>query len=117
MTKSVGEMKMASIYALYLNKVRRKGRSQAELNAVLGWLTGWPEEELAALPETLTVSHFCDQAKWAAHADQISGMICGVRVEKVTDPLMRRVREMDKVVDELAKGRPMAKIIRSGQPN
>lgn len=115
MAKSVGEMKIATIYALYLNKVSRKGRSQAELNAVLSWLTGVPATALVALPAALTVADFCAQAKWAGTADQITGSICGVRVEAISDPLMRRVREMDKVVDELAKGKPVAAIQRAPQ--
>ncbi|MFD1440742.1 DUF2200 family protein [Lacticaseibacillus hegangensis] len=110
MAKSIGEMKMAKIYDLYLQKCRRKGRTQAELDAVLGWLTGWPAQRFATLPATLSVADFCAQANWSAQAGQITGMICGVRVETIADPLMRRVREMDKVVDELAKGKPVEKI-------
>lgn len=112
MGKTIGEMKMAQIYQLYLQKVARKGHTQAELDTVLSWLTGLSGSQLHALAPQETIAQFCERATWAAAASQISGMICGVRVETIEDPLMRRVREMDKVVDELAKGRAMSKIMR-----
>ncbi|MFD1394118.1 DUF2200 family protein [Lacticaseibacillus jixianensis] len=112
MAKAIGEMKIAQIYQLYLQKVTRKGRSQAELDAVLGWLTNLPAAALHTLAPAETVQAFCGRVQWPQAAAQITGVVCGVRVEAVADPLMRRVRQMDKVVDELAKGKAVAKIIR-----
>ncbi|WP_155287382.1 DUF2200 family protein [Lacticaseibacillus zhaodongensis] len=115
MPKPIGTMSMQRIYALYLQKITRKGRQQAELDEVLTAFTGVPAATLQNLPETETVAEFCQRAPWRAEAAAITGVVCGVRVETSTDPLMRRVRELDKVVDELAKGRPVTKIIHRGQ--
>ena len=112
MPKQIGAMQMQRIYELYLQKVTRKGHTQAELDEVLSWLTGLPLSTWAELPAAETITEFCERAQWNPAADAITGVVCGVRVETITDPLMRRVREMDKVVDELAKGKAIAKVTR-----
>lgn len=104
----------ASIYPHYLTKVERKGRTVDELHEVLTWLTGYDEAGLAeTLADERSLRDFFDRAP-AMHpaATQITGVICGVRVEDIEDPLMQRIRWMDKLVDELAKGKAMAKVLR-----
>lgn len=110
MRKPIQEMPFNQISPLYVNKVTRKGRTQAELDAVLTWLTGYSAAQLAA--STLSLSDFFAQATMATTANQITGVICGVRVETIEDPLLQKIRQMDKVVDELAKGKAVAKIER-----
>jgi hypothetical protein len=105
----------AAVYPLYLNKVVRKGRTQAELDAVIGWLTGFDASALAAhLPAKTTFEALFDAAALPPAAMQLTGTVCGVRVEEVSHPLMRRIRILDKLVDELAKGRPLSKVLRDG---
>jgi hypothetical protein len=104
----------ASVYPHYVNKVERKGRTEAELRDVIEWLTGF---DAAALDEHLsagtTFEQFFAAAELNPAASSIKGVICGVRVEEVDDPLMQKVRYLDKLVDELAKGKPMEKVLRS----
>lgn len=105
---------VASVYPLYLAKVERKGRTQAELDAVISWLTGLDEAGLARhLAEETTFADFFDAVSLNPKSAGITGTVCGVRVEEVADPLMQKIRYLDKLVDELAKGRPMTKILRS----
>lgn len=105
---------VASVYPHYVNKVERKGRTVAELDAVIRWLTGYDEAALAALLEDgTTFEEFFARAELNPHASLITGTVCGVRVETVEDPLMQRIRYLDKLVDELAKGRPLEKVLRS----
>jgi hypothetical protein len=104
----------ASIYLLYVTKVERKGRTRAELHEVIEWLTGFDEEDLAhLLANETTFESFFDAAKVNPNASSITGSICGVRIQEIEDPLMRNIRYLDKLVDELAKGRPIEKILRS----
>lgn len=106
-------MSVASVYPLYLQKVERKGRTQAELDQVMCWLTGFDKNALAQhLANQTTFQDFFAAATLHPHATSITGVICGVRIEKIEDPLMQKIRYLDKVVDELAKGRPMDKILR-----
>lgn len=106
-------MPFSNIYPLYLTKVEKKGRSQDELNVVLRWLTGYTQLQLQKqIDAKKTLSEFFDSAKINQNASLITGVICGVRVEDIEDPLMQKIRYMDKVVDELAKGRPIHKILR-----
>ncbi|MFN8587147.1 MAG: DUF2200 domain-containing protein [Candidatus Eisenbacteria bacterium] len=108
-------MPFASVYPSYVNKVERKGRTKAELDQVICWLTGYDAAGLARQLEQRTdIEHFFAQAP-AMHPNRalITGVVCGVRVEEVEDPLMRQVRQLDKLVDELAKGRAMEKILRA----
>lgn len=103
----------SKIYALYLTKVERKGRSQDELNEVLTWLTGFNREQLKArIKNGVNLRQFFDAAEIHPNAPLITGKICGVQIEQIEDPLMQKIRYMDKLVDELAKGRPMEKILR-----
>jgi len=104
---------VADVYPAYLAKVERKGRTRAELDRVISWLTGFDEAELAGhLAAGTTFQDFFAAARLTPHTREITGVVCGVRVEDVEDPLMRRIRYLDKLVDELAKGRAMEKVLR-----
>lgn len=105
---------MASLYPLYVEKIAKKGRTTGELDSVLCWLTGFDERALEQhLAAGTTLEDFFADAPMNPDARLITGVVCGVRVEEIEDPLMQRIRYMDKLVDELAKGRPMEKILRS----
>jgi hypothetical protein len=104
---------MESLYPLYVEKVAKKGRTKAELDEVLCWLTGFDERALEDhLVAGTTLEDFFAEAPMNPNASLITGVVCGVRVEDIEDPLMQQIRYMDKLVDELAKGRPMGKILR-----
>ncbi|MEI5674368.1 MULTISPECIES: DUF2200 domain-containing protein [unclassified Nocardioides] len=104
---------VASVYPHYVTKVERKGRTQAELDQVIGWLTGFDEAELRRhLDEGTTFQDFFAAARLNPGVALITGSVCGVKVQEVEDPLMRQIRYLDKLVDELAKGRPMEKVLR-----
>lgn len=108
-------MTFAKVYPLYLAKVARKGRSKEELHQVIQWLTGFDERMLRKLIEDqATLEQFFQLAKIHPNAHLITGMICGYRIEEIENPLTQQVRYMDKLVDELAKGRKMEKILRNG---
>ena len=108
------EMSVASVYVHYLNKVTKKDRTEAELIEVITWLTGFSKAELKKhLKDETTFSEFFKKAKLNKKAELITGTICGVKIVEIEDPLMKKIRFMDKLVDELAKGRPMEKILRS----
>jgi hypothetical protein len=105
---------VSSVYPHYVAKVERKGRSQAELDEVIRWLTGYDESELASrLADGTTFEVFFAEAQLNPQASLITGSVCGVKVQEVEDPLMRQIRYLDKLVDELAKGRPMEKVLRA----
>jgi len=105
---------VASVYPHYVAKVERKGRTVAELDEVIRWLTGFDEAELARhLADGTTFEDFFADAHLNPHASLITGVVCGVRVENVEDPLMQKIRYLDKLVDELAKGKAMDKVLRS----
>lgn len=108
-------MAFARIYPLYIRKAEKKGRTRAELDTVLCWLTGYDAEGLKAQidRETDLRAFFEEAPLMSPHAQDIKGVICGIRVEDIGDPLMQKIRWMDKVVDELAKGKPLDKILRS----
>ncbi len=104
----------ASIYALYVAKVEKKGRTTDELDQVIRWLTGFDESTLSQqLAQGTTVEDFFAAARLNPNVSLITGVVCGVRVEEVEDPLMQQIRYLDKLVDELAKGKPLVKILRS----
>ena len=108
------EMPVADVYVHYLNKVERKDRTQAELVKVITWLTGMDSKTLKKhLKDKTTFRDFFKAAKIHPNAKLITGSICGVKITEIEDPLMKKIRYMDKLVDELAKGRPMEKILRS----
>ncbi|RYZ19955.1 MAG: DUF2200 domain-containing protein [Chitinophagaceae bacterium] len=109
----IAKMTFASVYPHYVTKVEKKGRTKEELHAVISWLTGFDEQELATLmEEKATFETFFQRASLNPNAAQITGVICGYRVEDIENPLTRQVRYLDKLVDELAKGRKMEKILR-----
>lgn len=104
---------VASVYPLYLAKVERKGRTKEELDEVIRWLTGFTDAELEQqLAQGVDFEHFFRSARLNPDAALITGKVCGVCVEEIEDPLMKRIRYLDKLVDELAKGRPMEKVLR-----
>lgn len=108
------KMIFANIYPMYVEKITRKGRTIDELNQVITWLTGFSEEKLQELiDEEVTFKTFFDQAHLNPNAHLIKGMICGYRIEDIETPLTRQARYMDKLVDELAKGRKLDKILRT----
>jgi hypothetical protein len=105
---------VASVYPHYVAKVERKGRRKAELDEVIEWLTGFDEASLQEqLDAGTTFEEFFARATLNPHADLITGVVCGIRVEDVEDPLMQRIRYLDKLVDELAKGKAMEKVLRA----
>ena len=106
---------VASVYPHYVAKAEKKGRSRQELDQVICWLTGYSPEALAAHLERRTdfETFFADAPALNPNVGKITGVVCGVRIEEIEDPLMRKIRYLDKLVDELAKGRPMDKILRS----
>lgn len=108
-------MPFAAVYPAYLNKLERKGRTRAELDQVIAWLTGYDDAGLqAVLAAQTSVQGFFDQAPALnPQRERVTGVVCGVRVEAVDDPLMRLIRQLDKMVDELAKGKPLAKVLRA----
>jgi hypothetical protein len=105
---------VASVYPHYVNKVERKGRTTAELDEVITWLTGFDRATLQELlADGTTFEAFFARAELHPKATAITGVVCGVRVEHVEDPLMQKIRYLDKLVDELAKGKAMEKILRA----
>ena len=108
-------MAFSSVYPHYLNKAERKGRTKKEVDQVICWLTGYTPRALAAqIKKKVDFETFFDEApELHPNASKITGVICGVRIEDIDDPLMRKIRYMDKLVDELAKGRAMEKILRA----
>lgn len=115
MAHKIYAMSFASVYPLYLKKIERKGRGQAELDQVIMWLTGY---DMAGLEQQLVKrtsfeGFFANAPQLNPARALITGLICGIRVEQIEEPLMREIRYLDKLVDELAKGRKMEKILRS----
>ena len=107
-------MTFASVYPHYVTKVEKKGRTKDELHQVIKWLTGFNEKKLQEMiDKNVTFETFFKKAKLNPNAHLITGMICGYRIEDIENPLTQKVRYLDKLVDELAKGRNMEKILRS----
>ena len=107
-------MPFSNVYPAYVAKVERKGRSVSELNQVIEWLTGFSDAQLKKhLKKKTILKDFFDDASLNPNASLITGTICGVKIQEIEDPLMLRIRYLDKLVDELAKGRPIEKILRS----
>ncbi|SDS59233.1 hypothetical protein SAMN04488543_2019 [Friedmanniella luteola] len=104
---------VAAVYPHYVTKAERKGRTQADVDRVIGWLTGFSQAELADhLAAGTTFADFFAAARLNPAASAITGVVCGIRVEDVEDPLMQKIRYLDKLVDELARGRSMDKVLR-----
>ena len=109
----IANMTFASVYPHYVTKVEKKGRTVAELHQVIEWLTGFDEDKLNELIEQkVTFKTFFEEANLNLNAEQIKGVICGYRIEDIETPLTRQTRYLDKLVDELAKGKKMEKILR-----
>lgn len=110
----VFKMKFASVYPHYVEKAEKKGRTKAELHEIIHWLTGYDEAALQEQLETKTSfeTFFAEAPRLNPNVSQIKGFICGYRVEEIADPLMQKIRYLDKLVDELAKGKAMDKILR-----
>lgn len=113
-TERVYRMSVASVYPHYVTKAERKGRTRAEVDEIIQWLTGYDQDEFASvLAQETDFQAFFDQAPALNPARSlITGVICGVRVEEIEDPVMREVRYLDKLIDELARGKAMEKILR-----
>ncbi len=111
----IANMTFAAVYPHYVNKVEKKGRSREELHEVIRWLTGFDEKQLQALiDEQVTFEEFFGRATMNPNAHLIKGVICGYRVEDIENPLTRQARYLDKLVDELARGKKMENILRAG---
>jgi hypothetical protein len=110
----VFRMSFAGVYPLYVQKAERKGRTKAEVDAVIHWLTGYDEQGLATVIEKKVdfETFFAQAPRIHPNASKITGVICGYRVEEIEDKLMQQIRYLDKLVDELAKGKAMDKILR-----
>lgn len=109
----IAKMKFSSVYPHYVAKVEKKGRTKEELHQVIEWLTGFNEKKLQELiNEQVTFETFFQRAKLNPNAELIKGVICGYRIEEIETPLTRQTRYLDKLVDELAKGKKMEKILR-----
>ena len=109
----MAKMVFGSVYPMYITKVERKGRTKEELDTVIKWLTGFTEKKIQGLiDKNVSFETFFEKAKLHPNAQLITGMICGYRIEEIANPLTRKVRYLDKLVDELAKGRPLEKILR-----
>lgn len=105
---------VASVYPLYLKKVERKGRTKDELDEVITWLTGYDEDTLQQqLADQSTFAEFFADAHLNPNASLITGVVCGVKVQEIDDPLMQKIRYLDKLVDELARGKVMQRILRT----
>lgn len=111
----VFRMAFASVYPHYIAKAERKGRTKAEVHAIIEWLTGYDEAALQKLLQDKTdfENFFAHAPRLNPNASKITGVICGYRVENIEDPLMQKIRYLDKLIDELAKGKTMEKILRS----
>ena len=110
----IAKMTFASVYPHYVTKVEKKGRTIQELHQVIEWLTGFNETKLQQLiDQKVTFESFFEQAKLNPNAELITGVICGYRIEEIQTPLTKKARYLDKLVDELAKGKKMEKILRS----
>jgi hypothetical protein len=111
--KRIAKMIFASVYPHYISKVERKGRTRGELHQIINWLTGFDEKKLKELiDEKVTFETFFERAKLNPNAQLITGVICGYRIEEIENPLTKQARYLDKLVDELAKGKKMEKILR-----
>lgn len=114
MNNKIFKMPFASVYPLYIQKAEKKGRTKEEVDAIIFWLTGYNKEYLQKqINEKIDLENFFSQAPLInPQVSKITGIICGYRVEEIEDELMQKIRYLDKLIDELAKGRPMEKILR-----
>jgi len=114
--EQVYKMKFSKVYPMYIQKVERKGRTKEEVDTVIKWLTGYDEQGLQSQidKEVDIETFFAEAPQMNPNASEITGVVCGIRVEEIEDPLMQKVRWLDKLVDELAKGKAMEKVLRKG---
>ena len=112
--RSVFDMPFQNVYSALIQKADRKGRTREEVDEVTSWLTGYSAEQIdAAMGSDITYGRFfSDAPAYNPRSDLITGKVCGIQVETIEDPLMKRIRQLDKLVDELAGGRPMGQILR-----
>lgn len=109
----VFKMSFSSVYPMYIQKAEKKGRTKAEVDEAICWLTGYTPKQLQKqIEKAIDLKTFFEEARLNPNASKITGVICGYRIEEMTDKLMQKIRYMDKLIDELAKGRPMEKILR-----
>lgn len=108
------KMSFGSVYPLYIAKAERKGRTKAEVDEIISWLTGYSQKQLDKITngETNFESFFAEAPAMNPNRSLITGVVCGIRVEEIQEPLMREIRYLDKLIDELAKGKTMEKILR-----
>lgn len=112
-TQRVYKMSFAGVYPHYITKAERKGRTKAEVDEIIFWLTGYDSQALQKILDDKTnFEEFFKQAKLNPNASKITGVICGYRVENIGDPVMQKARYLDKLIDELAKGKAIEKILR-----
>lgn len=112
--KRIAELSFASVFPMYVAKIEKKGRSQAELLQVIEWLTGFDERKIQEfIDKNVSFDVFFQQAALNPKAELITGLICGYRIEEIENPLTKKIRFLDKLVDELAKGRKMEMILRT----
>ena len=107
---NVFDMPFSKVYACLVQKAERKGRTREEVDQIITWLTGYPTVE--AIGDVVYGAFIDGAPAWQPRAELITGKVCGVQVEAIADPRMKKLRQLDKLVDELAKGRPMEKILR-----
>ena len=111
--KRVYAMSLAGVYPHYVAKAEKKGRTKAEVDEIIRWLTGYTQTQLESiLRERTNIETFISEARMNPSRTRVTGVICGVRVEDIEDPVMQGIRYLDKLIDELARGRPMEKILR-----
>lgn len=115
MNDRINKMPVADVYPLYIKKAEKKGRTKSEVDEIITWLTGYDEKAMKKIvaDQTDFENFFANAPKLNPARKQITGVICGVRVEDIKEPLMQEIRYLDKLIDELAKGKPMEKILRS----
>ena len=113
--KHVYQMKFSRVYPMYVQKAEKKGRKKEEVDAIICWLTGYDKSSLQTQIEKEVdfESFFAKAPQINTNAHKITGVICGIRVEEIEEPLMQKIRWLDKLIDELAKGKPMEKVLRS----
>jgi hypothetical protein len=114
-TERLYKMEVESVYLLYIQKVERKGHTKEEVDTIIYWLTGYNEDSLLAQMEKKSdfETFFNEAPQINPNANKITGVVCGIRVEEIEEPLAQKIRWLDKLVDELAKGKAMEKILRS----
>ena len=112
--QSVFDMPFKKVYPLLVTKAERKGRTRAEVDEVTLWLTGY--ESIDAIGDVAYGEFLANAPSWNPRAELITGSVCGVKVETIDDPLTKKMRQLDKLVDELAKGKPMEKVLREERP-